>query len=348
MIKKSYCFSGRIGKTYKAADIEPDEYALDAERFMSEGNWAFCRFNESDFTAARLGFERGSFNITEKPEKHNPDLLQLHLELMTEEGAVLWVPTGKYPSSDLVSSSKAFDMSLKTNGKQIFSITGWPQMQWHFSSEDDDLDMQFNFELSTFTILPDCLLPYSVFSMWASTGSLDGIIRIKNISRHVSGRVFLDHPRVLPNPSGGTPRSMYLYTTMFFEDGSALFGYHAEKPAGDPIPYYCFGIFIDSLGNGTYFPKAEMKKIIYSDDSIPDSYYFIWEDEEFRIECETTVQYDEIKYAWGSTNPPVKRRDFSILPLVLTGSAKMTGGGQTRTLKGKGLGEYFNEKLWFS
>lgn len=91
-----------------------------------------------------------------------------------------------------------------------------------------------------------------------------------------------------------------------------------------------------------------MKKITFADDSIPNHYYFIWEAEEFRIECETAVQYDEIKYAWGSANPPVKRREFSILPLVLTDRAKITGRGQTLTLRGKGLGEYFNEELWFS
>lgn len=187
-MKSSYCFSREIGKTYSAATIKPADYTLHAERFLSEGNWAFCRFNENRFIAARIGFERGSFNITDKPQDYDPDLLQLHIELMTDEGAVLRVPTGKYSAADVVSSSKKFSISMKQHEKKIFSMDGWPVMYCHFISEERKLEMQLRFELSSCTILPDCMLPYSIFSMWESIGDIDGSIRYKDETVTVSGK----------------------------------------------------------------------------------------------------------------------------------------------------------------
>ena len=75
MMEKSSFFTGEVGKTYNAIDINPSDYALDAKRFTSEGNWAFCRLNGNHFTETRLGFERISFNITDKPEDHDSDYL---------------------------------------------------------------------------------------------------------------------------------------------------------------------------------------------------------------------------------------------------------------------------------
>ena len=73
----------------------------------------------------------------------------------------------------------------------------------------------------------------------------------------VQGKIFYDHPRIVHAVRAVAPRKMYLYTTMYFEDGSGLFGYHAVDERDRPIPYYCFGVYIDPAGKGSFLPKAQ-------------------------------------------------------------------------------------------
>jgi hypothetical protein len=366
--ERSVNFSGTVGRTIPASELSADDYLMDSSRFSSEGHWGFCRFPEGRIRAARLGFQKGSFNITEKQMDDDPSLLQLHLELITSEGAVLWLPTGVYSGADVVQEAPAdstgFSITFDPSGNEIFSIRGWPDMRWHFRSEDRDLEMDLRFSMGTVTVLPDCILPYSVFSMWESMSNLDGSIRYKTDTRPVSGKMFYDHTRVSrPEASSTnlvTPREMYIYTTMFFEDGSGIFGYHAENLQGRPIEYYCFGVYVDREGRGHFLPQARLRDLRTDDDDLPEQWSLEWRNEDVRISCGITVERTEIARSWGSPDTPQSRREFSILPLVLNGSASVTessggavnrgaasGTQKSRTIKGYGLAEYFNKTLWF-
>lgn len=59
---RSATFDGPVGVVVPAASVSKRDYLIDADRYPSEGNWAFCRFESDEVPAIRLGFELGGFN----------------------------------------------------------------------------------------------------------------------------------------------------------------------------------------------------------------------------------------------------------------------------------------------
>ncbi len=342
----SVAFSGIVGTTQRAELLPQQDYLIDDRRFDSEGNWAFCRFNNDDIYAVRVGFQRGGFNITESEVVPDRSVLQLHLELMTREGAVLWLPTGMYKAEQVICNQNKMDIRLQQNKGDIFSITGWPRSQWHFQSSDGDVEIDLDFDVATTSILPDCILPECVFSMWESMGPARGWVRYKENRFPVEGKVFFDHTRVKNQKNPVVPRNMYIYTTMYFEDGSGIFGYHAADIAGNPVDYYCFGIFVDADGESHFLPQARLLDFETDNNNLPRFWKLQWAGSKLNMEIEVTVKPTRILRAWGSPEAPKTVDEFIILPLVLDGDITVTRGKQKTTAKGYGLAEYFNADLW--
>jgi hypothetical protein len=342
----SLTFSGIVGRTYPAASFPRQDLLIDPGRFDSEGNWAFCRFTSREVPALRRGFQRGGFNIGTDEREPDRELLQLHLEVMGAGGARLWLPTGRYPASSVVNDPQSLDVRLQSGGKEIFRIRGWPDMEWFFRSEEGELEADLEVAIDTVTILPDCLLPRCVFSMWETMGRARGTVRIGTRKLSVDGRIFYDHPRIVHAVRKVVPRKMYLYTTMYFEDGSGMFGYHAVDEQDRPIPYYCFGVHLDASGKGSFLHQAQTRGLEIGVDNIPTRWSLEWKGSSAAIAAEITVQDLPLLKAWGSENAPRQRRDFIIFPLVLDGKAAVTEGGRSRRLAGWGLAEYFNAEHW--
>jgi len=339
-------FSGIVGRTYPAAAFPKADLLIDPRRFDSEGNWAFCRFSSEEVPAVRMGFQRGGFNIGTAAGEPDRNLLQLHLEVMGGDGGRLWLPTGRYPASAVLSDPERMDVRLEQDGREIFSIRGWPHMEWHFLSEGGELEADLEVGIDSVTILPDCLLPACVFSMWETMGWAQGTIRIGARKVGVDGRIFYDHPRIAHAARPAAPRKMYLYTTMYFEDGSGMFGYHAVDQQDRPIPYYCFGVYLDPSGRGSFLPEAKTSGLEIGPDHIPTRWSLEWKGSGGGVAADIVVQDLPLLKAWGSQNAPRRRRDFIIFPLVLDGKVVVTEGGRTRRLAGRGLAEYFNAEHW--
>ena len=342
----SRAFSGLVGDTCPASGLKPPDYLFQAGRFDAEGSWAFCRFDSLRVPAVRVGFEQGGFNLGSEERTVDPDFLQLHLEVVTDEGALLWLPSGRYPASQVKSNPDRMDLRLAQEGREIFRIQGWPEMQWHFRSEEGDLEVELAFTLDTATVLPDCILPQCLFAMWAATGRAEGNVRAGNQTEAVKGVVFYDHPRVLSGANPALPRKIYLYTTMFFADGSRILGYQAVDEQNRPIPYYCFGVYIDPMLHGHFLPDARTTRLQLDGDNIPERWDLSWRSEELSLEAQIEVRDPGLKRAWGSPAPPKNRREFIIFPLVLEGQAMIRERDRTRQKVGLGLAEYFNQEFW--
>ena len=170
--RRSACYDGAVGITRQASAVPARDYLIDAQRFASEGNWAFCRFDSDDIPALRLGFQRGGFNMGTEAVNPSREYLQLHLELMTREGAVLWLPSGVYPASQVVTSLEVLDIALADRATSIFRMRHWPAIECHFQSVDRELEADLEFRLDTITVLPDCRLPHCAFAMWESIGEV--------------------------------------------------------------------------------------------------------------------------------------------------------------------------------
>jgi hypothetical protein len=345
---RSAAFDGVIGVAVPVLSVGKDNYLIDSNRFPSEGNWAFCRFESDEVRAARIGFQRGGFNGGCTDVKPSLSYLQLHLELLTDEGAVLWLPSAIYDANTVHSDPERMDMSLQHAGQAIFSLVGWPEIDCHFRSEDGYAQVDLRFTIKTVTVLPDCILPHCLFAMWESMGEVAGTVRYGERTVPVGGKVFFDHTRIIPRRHSVALRHMYVYTTLYFDDGSGLFGYHSVDAQGQRVAGYCFGVYLDADGQSRFLKEAMLTDLVLDEDGIAESWKLAWCDEQFRLSAEVTVQRSDIFKSWGAPNAPQTRKEFSIIPLVLNSRARITlpSEGSSRELRGYGLAEYFNADLW--
>ncbi len=343
----SLAFSGAVGVTVAATQVPAHDRLLDPARFPSEGYWAFCCFESQTIPAVRLGFQRGGFNAGPKPCKLNPSYLQLHLEVMTREGALLWLPSGVYPAERVESAPNGFSIRLADTDHEIFEFNGWPQIQCRFRSEDDYLEVDLRFDLGSVTVLPDGILPYCVFAMFESMGNAQGTIRTGGQVTAVRGKAFVDHTRIIEQRNPVVARRMSLYTTLYFEDGSGLYGYYAVDANNRPIAAYCFGVFLNQDGQGRFLGDATLTQLALDQDRIARSWQLRYRLDGGAVEMAITVRPQPILRSWGSPTAPQRRHQFSILPLVLDCVAQFVGGdGTNRTLRGIGLSEYYDRDLW--
>jgi hypothetical protein len=343
---KSMLFGGAVGETVSGSCVSKHDYLIDPTKFASEGNWAFCRFEGEEVPALRLGFQRGGFNAGPSERESNLTYLQLHLEMMTREGAILWLPSGMYPATYVISDSNSMDIRLDYNGQNIIRLQGWPTMECHFRSEEGDLQADLRFALKSVTTLPDCVLPHCLFAMWESMGEVSGEVRYKDRLFAVKGRVFFDHTRVIPRRHLIVPRQMYLYTTLYFEDGGGLFGYHSVDANGRLIDGYCFYVYLDPAGNGRFCEDVSMVRLIYDADDIAKTWEIAIQLHDCSLIVSVGARHSPVLRSWGSPSAPQTRREFSIIPLVLDGSARIEDLVGLRVLNAYGLAEYFNAELW--
>ena len=339
-------FEARVGETYPADAWAIADVIVDRGRFASDGDWAFCRFDSEEIPAVRMGFQAGSFEIGAVDRPPDPDRLQLHLEVMTAEGAYLWIPTSRFGAASLQSATDRKDVRLELDGRELLAISGWPTMEWHVRSDDDELEVRLEVDARTVTVLPDCLLPHVVFGMWETSARARGEVRVGGAVHPVDGHVFYDHPRVLRERHDVLPRQRYLYTTLALEDGSGLFGYHADDVSGGPIDYYCFGISVDPDGRGTFLPRASMSGLTFDGDGIPRSWRFTWAGDDVVVDAEVRVRPMPLVRGWGGPSAPTSRAGYIIFPLVLDATVTLRGHGQERTLTGAGMAEYYDADAW--
>ena len=195
----------------------------------------------------------------------------------------MWLPSGMYPAFDVTSDPNSMNIRLDQNGRNIFSLLGWPTIECHFCSEEGNLQADLRFELKAVTTLPDCLLPHCLFAMWESMGDVNGEVRYKERTVAVKGKVFFDHTRVIPRRHTLVPRHMYVYTTLYFEDGSGIFGYHSVDAKGRLIDSYCFYIYLDPAGNGRFFENVFMARPTLDSDGIANTWNISIQKDDFSL-----------------------------------------------------------------
>jgi hypothetical protein len=342
----SRVFEGTVGETRPAMLVSKHDYLIEPNRFPSEGNWAFCRFDGDEVPALRLGFQRGGFNWSPLECEPSPSYLQLHLELMTREGAILWLPSGMFPAENVVCDANEMNIRLEHGGQNIFTFSGWPTIECHFGSDDGDLRADLRFELSAVTTLPDCLLPHCLFAMWESMGQVSGAIRYLDKSFEVQGKVFFDHTRVIRCGHSEVPRHMYVYSTVYFDNGGGLFGYHSVDASGHLIDQCCYYVYLDAAGNGRFLDNPALSNLLLDRDGIAKSWQISGRTPDGLLTVHVDVQDTPIIRCWGSHDAPQTRKEFSIIPLVLRGCAHIAIDGDLRMHKAYGLAEYFNADLW--
>ena len=251
-----------------------------------------------------------------------------------------------YAATQVISDPDSMDIRFDYNGRNIIRLLGWPTIECHFCSEEGDLRADLKFALKTVTTLPDCVLPHCLFAMWESMGEVSGEVRYKERPIAVKGKVFFDHTRVIPRQHLIVPRHMYVYTTLYFEDGGGLFGYHSVDAQGRLIKGYCFYVYLDPAGNGRFCQDVSMVCLTFDADGIAKTWKISMQMRNLALTVHVTARDTRVLRSWGSPNAPQTRQEFSIIPLVLDGSLKIEEPARQKMLKAYGLAEYFNADLW--
>ncbi|NLE44185.1 MAG: hypothetical protein GX620_05655 [Chloroflexi bacterium] len=337
---RSLTYSGRIGDTVPATDF-PRENVIDTGHTRSEGYWAFCRFDHEEVYAARMGFQRGGIDITDGNQAMDPQALQLHLELMTGDGALIWLGTGKYRAEQLNNDPTDVDVQLRVGSREIFRIQGWPQMNWHFESDDGLIEATLAFEAHHVTLLPDAILPRVVFSMWETSGPVVGTLRHADRQYQLAGTVFYDHPRVRIMDHPNSSRQWYLYTPVALKNGSTIISYYAEDRRGAPLDYYCFAVHTDPNGKTEWFGDLQLTDCVFDADALPCRWTLRGRNAETALCLSIDVRPTSILKMWGTPQVPTSRKEFVFIPLVLDGNATFESGSARYNLTASGLAEYW-------
>lgn len=344
---RSPYFDGLIGATVPSNRFPAENYLIDKSRYDYEGNWAFCVFDGEEIPAARFGFGGGAFDVRDYGPGDPPskDFLLLQLEMMTRDGAVLWLANGKYKASQIRTAPKEMEVWLDDDGKRIFYISGWPNMRWRFASDDGEAELDMHITPKMVTILPDQLLPRNRFAMWLSVGQAEGTFRFRQKSVSIKGTAFYDHPRTCLQSHDVAPVGWYLYMPIAFEDGSRLAAYHTVDGHGKPDESFCFGLFITPDGRAQWLLGGVMRRMAMDQYQFPASWTTQWKTPAMSLTIDATVRDAKILKTWGGSGwcggaVPKTRAENRNLPLVFDCSAKIVQQGHERTIKGKGVAEY--------
>jgi hypothetical protein len=338
----SLLFDGVIGKTIAPEQLPAGNYLIDDTQYDYEANWAFCRFDDDQVFAARVGFGRGKFDTRDYGIANEPSqsFLFAHVELMTRDGALLWTSSDRFTAQQVVLTAGKLDRRLVVNQNEIFRVQGWPAMSWRFRSDDSEIEVDLQFEPDNVTILPDLAMPRSLFAMWLATGRVQGEVRFRERRRHVSGMMFFDHPRINLQSNDAAPFGWYIYTPMRFNDGSCLAGYFTRDAAGHIREDYSFGVYIEAGGHSHWLQQTNLDDFQFDGKKRPWSWRQHWRGTDITLVTTSQVKPAPILKAWGGLSMAQTDEENRNIPLVFDTEARIVRGDQTRRLEGGGVAEY--------
>lgn len=340
-MNQSLNFIGNIGETVAPSAFPKSNYIVDPSKWDYEGDWAFCRFDSEEIFGARFGFGRGTFDTTDYGATEPvSELFFLHIELMTRDGAALWISSGTFQPGDMRTGTDSLDRQLHSPSHEIFRIQGWPRVHWHMESDDREIEVTMHLAAQNVTILPDAVLPHNRFAMWLAICRAEGEVRFQNRRTRVNGTAFYDHPRITLRPHDVPLFGWLLYMPMHFADGSYLASYYTRDIDGSCNRSYSFGLYVDRDGKATWLPRVEMTDIRMDADDKPRSWSLQLNDDDLDVELSARVRDTAILGAWGKPDVAQTRRANANIPLVFDCEASMRSGNTHSQVRGGGLAEY--------
>jgi hypothetical protein len=336
-------FDGAIGRTVPAADFPERNYLTDMENYDYEGNWGFARFDGDDVLAARFGFGMGGFKWEDwgADASSSNDYLFLQLELMTSEGAVLWLCADHFKAGDCRIGDDSHALTIVENDGTICDINGWPQTTWRMQTLDDYAAVDLTAHMETATIVPDSVLPNNRFAMWIATGSISGTVRWGEHHKSVRGVIFTDHPRITATHHRVAELGWFHYTPMRLDDGSRLIAYFTRFADGGRNPEYCFGCLIRPDGSSVWLQQTAFEHTAFDAHNKPRSWRQTWEAEGLTVTARSSILPLPLNRAWGG-DVPQSLKDNTNVPNAFDTEMTVTENGADRRLTGGGIYEYIN------
>jgi hypothetical protein len=334
-------FAGTIGRTVSPGRFPSANYRIDRSRWDYEGNWAFCLFDNPACPAARFGFGLGNFDARDyggaKPKEA---FLWPQIEIMTRDGAVLWIPGTTYDPDSMRIAKRGFGTRVQAGQRDILRLTGWPNMHWQLASADGTAAVDMRLEVQNVTILPDCIMPRNRFAMWVCICRARGELRHGRKRFRVSGTAFFDHPRIAMVKNRVPTFGWYLYNPIRLSNGAHLISYFAKDAHGRCLPDYCFGLYLEPSGRTRWLRTETAHDLKLDADGRLKSWRTAWRGEDFVATATAVVRDTAVLKAWGHAGTPRTRKDYGNIPLVFDAQLEVRKDGRKQALSGTGLAEY--------
>ncbi|MDD5677405.1 MAG: hypothetical protein PHW60_05345 [Kiritimatiellae bacterium] len=347
-MKTSPNFEGVVGLPVAAAEFPPANRITDKSRYALDGNWAFCRFDDPDIIGARFGLNRGFMNSTDYgfPVDQPDDGCALRVEILTREGAYLWIENNKYKAHDIHIPPRSYQHTLAVAGRDILKLSGWPVIRWSMSSDDGFLAIDVVLDPKTVVILPDHVLKNSRFSMWLAVCALRGSVTMGDSKKNIRGMAFYDHPRITRERNDVPEFGTYNYIPVRFNDGSCFISYYGETADGRRNDSYSFGYYLDRRGLVSEFKPDGIQTVTFDADDQLATCSSAWKSGSQRLSIGIRSEPIGVKKAWGTGNVPQTLKENRVFPLPFKCAAVIAENGVCKTISGVGLNEYMrNPKL---
>lgn len=340
--KTSPNFIGSIGKQISPADFPLANIVTDSSKYALDGNWAFCRFDDDEIIGARFGWSRGFYGMTDYgyPMDQPDDGCGVRIEIVTRDGAYLWIEQEKYNAQDISIPQDEYKHSLTDKGHKVIELEGWPAVRWKMSSDDGFLSIDANLCPSAVFILPDSILRKSRFSMWLAVCSFQGLVKIGGREKTVRGTAFYDHSRITRENNDAAEFGSYNYLPIWFEDNSYFICYYSEQYDGKRNDGYSFGCHIDSDRTFSEFEPDGEQTISFDEDNQLKTCSSKWKSGDVTLTINVTAEPVGIAKAWGTGAVPQTLAENRVFPLPFKCFAEITQKGIRRSIVGKGLNEY--------
>ncbi len=342
MKEQSECFRGNVGQFGNPINFPQENYVMTRGNYDYEGNWAFCVFNDPYIVGARFGYGAGKFDARDYfPDANSPhpDYMQLHVEIMTQDGAFQWVNSVDFSAADLKLDDSKFDQTIVKNGIEILRLKDWPNLKWNMSSDDEEASLQMELRPITIAVLPDNRMPSQIFSMFLAFCDIHGTIKLNGQSHIVSGTAFYDHTRIRSGITDALPYGMNFYTPVRLSDGSFFGAYFTTDHLGNQREGYCFALYYGADGYHHYFQHHLMKDIQLDDDGLPQSWTSELDDGEITLKLTCQTRPICFKKGWGNPAPESRRNNYNF-PLLFDAQVEVKIKEEIKSLEGVGLAEY--------
>ncbi|MCC6579408.1 MAG: hypothetical protein IT440_03145 [Phycisphaeraceae bacterium] len=339
-------FVGPIATGIPAAEMALSNLAIEDGLYDYEGNWFFCALDGPRTPVMRIGFGRGRFAGTDYTAQTDGPLaempagfLAVHVEVVTDEGAVCYVPAGAFDPNGVKMAKGRHEVEYLHEGKRIFRLAGWPRIDCDFRSADGELTVTAQVDVETVVIFPDTLLPNNRFAMWGSVGKLNGECVYRGERMALKGSAFFDHPRIRIERTGAAKFGFYLYQPIRLSDGSHIISYVTEDFAGNRVADGVFVMWISPEGKVRTLWNLEAFEMKLDGDRHLETWRTVWDEAGVRMEIRAKARPLPLLRAWGSPMTVRTRAEYRVFPLPFDVEVKVSEGGKERRLSGHGLSE---------
>jgi hypothetical protein len=347
-LEKSAVMTGRPGAFRRPEEFPLSNVVIAPDRYSYEGNWLFCSFNHSELLGVRVGFGRGridwrDYGLDEAPMTESA--LFSRVEVITTKGIHAYLFSSSTAGGKVRLVPDRFEIQFEEDGRQLFHLSGWPNMRWKFQNPEGSLRVDLSAELDGMLVWPDCVLPRNTFGMCLGTSQVEGIVHIEGKDLSVKGSGIFDHPRIQVEENNVPPFGWYLYSPVQFADGTQLACYYSQDGVGERDSIYSAAVLILADGKACWLGDCKVVNLKLDPDGLPVQWETLLSGEGAEISLRVKICQLPFLQGWGDADASKAQGKYVAYPLLMEveGAAEFRCQ-MVRLEQGRGIAEFLVRK----